>query len=933
MFDPSKLDLELDKNEKANEEVKIDDTQNLETNDVLENLTVPKAEKKQEILQEKDSTPEEDKVEEITEKIINEEDIWKTEYEKSIIKPVKEEKIEENTEKKIIFDVNLTSVDILLAILVDKEYDFATFEPSEEAVKITFRKDKVVKDVKYIKYPIYSDILIKAKILTKLTVEETENQQEWEWKTKIRNKNYKITTKVVPSPLWAKLFIKAVETKEKIAKKAAKKVWLSTIFTFLWIVSLITLIVWGSFLSFIVLNAKTVEDVSFFASLWINLNDINVFLWQTVAFIFSVLIFLETVFLVVYLFKLFLTKKEFKQKKIRYWIIATVILIFTFATASAWMIIDKKIKALPNWQEMSYWDVQVYDNSKLISESFDKQWSLIDNTDNLIWPVEIKFDLSFYAQNEERKWLKIKKYIWDFWDDNIVETPLSTIVHKFNNKWNHEVTLNIEQTDIQWNIIEKEVDWIPSINISHIVKINEKMLNNWWKMVEFDATWLKELWKIEWYFMDDLNTPKYIWDYFRHWTPIFEETLIWMYIRRNDKVSEALDKLFIINWEDETSLNWKIQFERSLINDFEYELWVDDLQNEFWKWYIEEYKWIIWDKEITNIWDISDPVKSSKINFEFEWSWEFNIKVILKDSSGETKEIETVLNIEKVLKLSKPLRIFNWETLLENVDYEEKLNDYYINQIWVPTKIKLDTRFIRSNNINYTLKKVDWDYNSDWDIDESSKIWNYEINSEWNHTITVHYEFVNRKIPDDIIKMKEQIFIEWLKKEAIIDFKIIKNSSYVPITVSFDASKSQVKNENIEKFIWDYGDGFTEEKDAIVKWHKYTTPWNYDIILTVVTSSWKEYSTTKKLILKPKPQSVKISTSMKKAPTMQWIDFSSDDSEWQIIAYFWNFWDGNTSIEANPTHFYKKAWEYKVVLKVDYSNKNVLEDSLNIEIY
>ena len=608
MFDPSKLDLDLNEKEKANNEAENNEKTTLETNNEAENLNISETIPHPWIpspLQEKEATENEQEIEKEntsplesentwkTEENISEEDIWKTEYEKSIIKPVNEEQKKEETEEKIIFDVNITSVDILLAILVDKEYDFATFEPSEEAVKITFRKDKVIRDTKYIKYPIYSNILIKAKTLTKLTVDETENEQEWEWKTRIRNKNYKITTKVVPSTLWSKLFIKAIETKEKVAKQAKKKVSMSTIFTFLWIVSLITLIIWGSFLSFVILNAKTVEDVLFFASLWINLNDINVFLWQAVAFIFSVLIFIEIVFLIVHLFKFFLTKKEFKQKKIRYWIIATIILIFTFVTWTAWMIIDEKIRALPNWQEMSYWDVQIYDNSKLLSESFDKEWSLIDNTDNLIWPVEIKFDLSFYAKNEENKWLKIKKYIWDFWDGNIKETPLPTIVNKFDKKWNHEVTLNIEQTDIKWNIIEKTVDWIPSINISHVVKINEKMLNNGGKMVEFDATDLKELWKIEWYFMDDLNTPKYTWDFFRHWTPIFEETLIWMYIKRNDKVSEELDKLFIIDWEDENILNWKIKFRRWIINDFEFELWVDDLQNEFWKWYIEEYKFMI----------------------------------------------------------------------------------------------------------------------------------------------------------------------------------------------------------------------------------------------------------------------------------------------------------------------------------------------------
>ena len=71
---------------------------------------------------------------------------------------------------------------------------------------------------------------------------------------------------------------------------------------------------------------------------------------------------------------------------------------------------------------------------------------------------------------------------------------------------------------------------------------------------------------------------------------------------------------------------------------------------------------------------------------------------------------------------------------------------------------------------------------------------------------------------------------------------------------------------------------------------------------------------------------------MKTSYTGQGIDFSSNDSEWQIIWYFWDFWDGKTSTEANPTHTYYKTWDYNVVLKLDFSNKNILEDAMNIKI-
>ena len=68
-------------------------------------------------------------------------------------------------------------VDILL-YLEDKKYDFVTFEPSESNVKIDFRKNNVIIETKYIKYPIYSSILLKAKSATKLNLENTSETQE-----------------------------------------------------------------------------------------------------------------------------------------------------------------------------------------------------------------------------------------------------------------------------------------------------------------------------------------------------------------------------------------------------------------------------------------------------------------------------------------------------------------------------------------------------------------------------------------------------------------------------------------------------------------------------------------------------------------------------------------------------------------------------------
>ena len=434
--------------------------------------------------------------------------------------------------------------------------------------------------------------------------------------------------------------------------------------------------------------------------------------------------------------------------------------------------------------------------------------------------------------------------------------------------------------------------------------------------------------------MDNLVEPVWKWSKYIVWKPIFEDTIIWMYIKKNSiKEDSNFDKVFVIKWEDKINIDWEIDFKRWLINDLEVTFNVTNLQNAFWAWFIEKYVWTIWEQKYTKTWDIENSFKASETKHTFLNYWEHLIKVELINSAWESKTISKTINLPKVVKLSKEIEIStDWE-IIENTNYNAALNEYFLDYIWVPSNIKLDGRYIKADSNLYTLKNIEWDYDSDGNIDYNWLIWNYPLNKEWNHTISVKIYFVNRKIKDNIVELNEKIFIDAIKKDAIVDFDIKSPSEYAPVIVWFDASRSQVKDSNITKFIWDFWDWVTEERDAVVPWRKYSEPWDYDIKLTVITTDGKTYSKTKKLILKPVPQSAKIKVSMKKAPTMQWIDFSSSESNWQINSYFWDFWDWNTSIEANPTHTYSKTWIYNVKLRLDFTNNNILEEFIEIEIY
>jgi len=85
---------------------------------------------------------------------------------------------EEVVSQGIIYDINITSLEDILLLLSENNYDYITLVPSNDAIKVSFFKDQIEKTSKYIKYPAYSHILIQSKTKTKLNIEEIEKEQE-----------------------------------------------------------------------------------------------------------------------------------------------------------------------------------------------------------------------------------------------------------------------------------------------------------------------------------------------------------------------------------------------------------------------------------------------------------------------------------------------------------------------------------------------------------------------------------------------------------------------------------------------------------------------------------------------------------------------------------------------------------------------------------
>ncbi len=941
MFDPSKLNLDEPtpkNNGQTSQTGNADDTNTQPKVDILAETEISPTpvEPVKPVVQNTPVTPEtpQPKVD-----VLSEAEIYspKKATEQSINKELQSKemnqpKLVSHKPEAVIFDVNLQSLKDIIQYLLNNKYDYVTFEPDTEKVTVIFRKDQTIAEKKYIPYPKYSGILLKAKETVKLNLAETELEQEGKARIVLDNKTYDTIAKTVPSKAGEKLFFKTVLSKnQEKAKQAKKKSSLAQMLSFLSAILIILLIIWGTFLSFVVLNAKTIDDVRFFENLGINLNQINNFIGTVVTITFLLILLIEFIALVVSLFKFILTKKEYKKKKLKFAIISTILLILTVITASTWMFIDRKVQQLPQWALEARGEVQMYDNARLISDQFSKEDAYISDSSALIWPVEAKFDVTVLTKKEAQKWLKVRKYIWEFNDEEIVTTE-PELIKTFDKKWITNVKLTLEEIDAAGSIVNKNMEKLPIINISALVNITSENLKTGGKRYTLDASDLKVRGQAVWYDLANLKEPKFIGYKYITDTPITEDTLMGLYMKNASREEEVLDQIFILKWENQKNLAAKISYQASIGNDLEYTISAKNIVTDTGTGWVDTFKWIIDDKEYTKEANFIKLEESSTIKHIFKKYGTHTITLQITDLAGNTQTITKELEINKSLTLKSKLRILSEKEVVDS-RYDAPMHEYFIDNLPVPTKVQFDARFLRAQNPNYYLKDIEWDFNNDKDVDAKGKKASFDILKSGTRTVKVNYIFENKRNPEEIVNLTETLYFESIQKDAILDFKVIKTSDYIPTKVKVDASKSMVKGKDISKFVWDFGDGTPPQAgDSIVDGHYYNKEWDYEIKLTIVTSDGEKHHASKKLILKPTPQEAKIRVSMKNAPTFQEIDFSSAQSTGEIIGYFWEFGDGESSSKANPSHSYKKSGKYEVKLRLDYRNNNFKEATQIIEI-
>jgi PKD repeat protein len=164
----------------------------------------------------------------------------------------------------------------------------------------------------------------------------------------------------------------------------------------------------------------------------------------------------------------------------------------------------------------------------------------------------------------------------------------------------------------------------------------------------------------------------------------------------------------------------------------------------------------------------------------------------------------------------------------------------------------------------------------------------------------------------------EEIIVRPPNRPPQADFTFSPANPAVTDTIQFnDRSTDPDGDETIVSWSWDFGDGTTSTAQNPT--HTYSKAGTYTVKLKVTDNEGASDTTSKKVIVGgaglPQADFSFSPENPKPGETVQFSD-QSIDPDGEIVAWAWDFGDGRTSSEQNPSHKYAKRGTYTVRLTV-----------------
>jgi PKD repeat protein len=134
-----------------------------------------------------------------------------------------------------------------------------------------------------------------------------------------------------------------------------------------------------------------------------------------------------------------------------------------------------------------------------------------------------------------------------------------------------------------------------------------------------------------------------------------------------------------------------------------------------------------------------------------------------------------------------------------------------------------------------------------------------------------------------------------------------------PVTVNIPVQFTNSSQGQIDTYVWDFGDGNTST-DANPT-HTFATTGQFTVALTVTNAAGTDTDSATIDVQAPLQAPVASFSVPSPATVNTAVQFTSS-SQGQVDTYVWDFGDGGTSTDANPTHAYTSTGQFTVSLTV-----------------
>ena len=673
-------------------------------------------------------------------------------------------------------------------------------------------------------------------------------------------------------------------------------------------------IFFASFLAYIVFNPG---DAQFFVTMFgIDTKDVENILRKFINGSFGIIIFFLSIVWIIQLFRAIWTPTEQKRRKTLAWILAIVIGIILFSVLAFWAFLFQKIGQIV-WDG---WKISIYDND-LYSQTDTQHLSELNNTKNLIWPITLRFDITSNAKSLEANGnMLIDEYSINF--DGAACNNNSDIITGKNPKWDQSIictfneikSYNIQGTykwkDFQWE--EKTVDIkISPVDIVGVMDIKKEKNIADEDILIFDAKKLKLLGDITWTFKDGKTSSENVITI----TPKEEPTILGLNIWNNIQ-----PRIFPIQKDaKKKGVLWDIEVIQSNIQPLEYTFTLTGVTTELSQ--IIKIDWLIKDATVicTN--------KKQTCTYTFWEYWRNEIRAIIHIADGSEISLKKEISVVEPLRLLEHARVNKPDGTSYNLNnlYDPTRRSYIIEDLSPPERLIFDARDVTLENPGFTIKEVRWELSDGRNTTQKvgDKV-QFDINTNARYEIQGIYTFEKRAIglPVETQVAKDTFVVNTERSNLIPILNIVKQTSdYVPVSITLDGSQSKSENNEIVKFIYNFGEGRPDVEWDAIQTYEYKTAWEKAITLTIIDSEWQKAQTKKVIILKDAPKTLNMTSSINPWMINTPIDFSVKNENGQVDEYSWTFSD-NTPIQRWPsvTHTFSKIWSYTVTLTANYSD-------------